>query len=48
MIQLAELTKSFGDRVLFDRVSWQIRARERVSLCGRNVGDHTRARRSLK
>ena len=36
MIQLSELTKSFGDRVLFDGVTWQITDRERVGLCGPN------------
>ena len=36
MIQLFELTKSFGDRVLLDHVTWQITARERVGLCGPN------------
>jgi ATP-binding cassette subfamily F protein 3 len=36
VIQLSELTKAFGDRVLFDRVTWQITARERVGLCGPN------------
>ena len=41
MIQLSELTKSFGDRVLFDRVTWQIRARERVGLCGPNGAGKT-------
>ena len=34
MIELQELTKSFGDRVLFDAVTWQITDRERVGLCG--------------
>jgi len=41
MIQLTELSKSYGDRVLFDRVSWQIRARERVGLCGPNGAGKT-------
>src|SRR4029453_2367560 len=36
MIQLSELTKTFGDRVLFDHVTWQITDRERVGLCGPN------------
>src|SRR5947207_2252006 len=30
MIQLAQLHKTFGDRVLFDHVTWQIGDRERV------------------
>src|SRR5215212_6656097 len=41
MIQLQELTKSFGDRVLFDHVTWQITARERVGLCGPNGAGKT-------
>src|SRR6187397_2431284 len=41
MIQLFELTKTFGDRVLFDGVTWQIVARERVGLCGPNGAGKT-------
>jgi ATP-binding cassette, subfamily F, member 3 len=41
MIQLSELTKSFGDRVLFDHVTWQISSRERVGLCGPNGAGKT-------
>src|SRR6266567_1456183 len=41
MIQLQELTKSFGDRVLFDHVTWQITDRERVGLCGPNGSGKT-------
>jgi ATP-binding cassette subfamily F protein 3 len=41
MIQLSELTKSFADRVLFDRVTWQITDRERVGLCGPNGAGKT-------
>src|SRR5881396_3359127 len=41
MIQLQELTKSFGDRVLFDHVTWQISNRERVGLCGPNGAGKT-------
>src|SRR6266851_6822014 len=41
MIQLSALTKSFGDRVLFDRVTWQITDRERVGLCGPNGAGKT-------
>src|SRR5947209_19980308 len=36
MIQLSNLTKSFGDRVLLENVTWQITDRERVGLCGPN------------
>ena len=41
MIQLTELTKSFGDRTLFDRVTWQIGDGERVGLCGPNGAGKT-------
>src|SRR5207247_283872 len=41
MIQLSELTKSFGDRVLFDGVTWQITDRDRVGLCGPNGAGKT-------
>ena len=41
MIQLSDLTKSFGDRVLFDHVTWQIADRERVGLCGPNGAGKT-------
>jgi len=41
MIQLQELTKRFGDRVLLDHVTWQIDDRERVGLCGPNGAGKT-------
>ena len=41
MIQLQNLTKSFGDRVLLDSVTWQITDRERVGLCGANGAGKT-------
>src|SRR3954466_16027220 len=41
MIQLASLSKSFGDRVLLDSVSWQIDDRERVGLAGPNGAGKT-------
>jgi len=41
MIQLSELTKTYGDRVLLDRVTWQITERERVGLCGANGAGKT-------
>jgi ATP-binding cassette subfamily F protein 3 len=41
MIQLSNLTKSFGDRVLLDHVTWQISPRERVGLCGPNGAGKT-------
>jgi ATP-binding cassette subfamily F protein 3 len=41
MIQLVSLTKSFGDRILLDAVSWQIDDRERVGLAGPNGAGKT-------
>jgi ATP-binding cassette, subfamily F, member 3 len=47
MIQLSRLTKSFGDRVLLDDVTWQITARERIGLCGPNGAGKTTLLRML-
>lgn len=41
MIQLSCLTKSFGDRVLLEEVTWQISTGERVGLCGPNGAGKT-------
>src|SRR5207245_3974998 len=41
MIQHPEPTKSSGDRVRFDHVTWQITDRERVGLCGPNGAGKT-------
>jgi ATP-binding cassette subfamily F protein 3 len=41
VIQLTELTKAFGDRTLFDRVTWQIGDGDRVGLCGPNGAGKT-------
>jgi ATP-binding cassette subfamily F protein 3 len=41
VIQLSDLTKSFGDRVLFDHVTWQIDDGDRVGLCGPNGAGKT-------
>ncbi len=41
MIQLSDLKKSFGDRVLLDRLTWQIGDGERVGLCGPNGAGKT-------
>jgi ATP-binding cassette subfamily F protein 3 len=41
VIQLSNLTKSFGDRVLLDAVTWQIDDGERVGLCGPNGAGKT-------
>ncbi len=47
MIQLVSLTKGFGDRVLFDAVTWQISDGERVGLCGPNGAGKTTLLRML-
>jgi ATP-binding cassette subfamily F protein 3 len=47
MIQLTGLTKSFGDRILLDRVTWQITAGERVGLAGPNGAGKTTLLRML-
>jgi ATP-binding cassette subfamily F protein 3 len=41
MIQLANLAKSFGERVLLEDVSWQLQRRDRVGLCGPNGAGKT-------
>ncbi len=41
MIQLSDLTKSFGDRTLLDHVTWQISDGDRVGLCGPNGAGKT-------
>ena len=41
MIQLSDVTKSFGDRTLLDHVTWQIGDGERVGLCGPNGAGKT-------
>jgi ATP-binding cassette subfamily F protein 3 len=47
LIQLSELTKSFGDRVLLDHVTWQIDDGDRVGLCGPNGAGKTTLLRML-
>ena len=47
MIQLSSLSKSFGDRVLLDAVTWQIDDRERVGLSGPNGAGKTTLLRML-
>ena len=37
MIQLSDLTKSFGDRVLFDHVTWQISCESASDYAGRTA-----------
>jgi ATP-binding cassette subfamily F protein 3 len=47
LIQLSDLSKSFGDRVLLDRVTWQIDDGDRVGLCGPNGAGKTTLLRML-
>jgi ATP-binding cassette, subfamily F, member 3 len=47
VIQLSSLSKSFGDRVLLDAVTWQIDDRERVGLSGPNGAGKTTLLRML-
>ncbi len=47
MLHISNLHKAFGDRVLFDRVSWQIQAGQRVGLCGPNGAGKTTLLRML-
>jgi ATP-binding cassette, subfamily F, member 3 len=41
LIQLSDLTKTFGDRTLLEHVTWQIGDGERVGLCGPNGAGKT-------
>jgi ATP-binding cassette subfamily F protein 3 len=47
MIQLSGLTKTFGDRVLLDAVTWQLDDGDRVGLCGPNGAGKTTLLRML-
>src|SRR3954453_8649756 len=47
VITLSSLPKPFGDRVLLDRVTWQIDDRERVGLSGPNGAGKTTLLRML-
>ncbi len=47
MIQVSSLHKTFGDRVLFDRVTWQVQPGQRVGLCGPNGSGKTTLLRML-
>src|ERR1044071_9921563 len=47
MIQLQSLTKAFADRVLLERVTWQVDDRDRVGLCGPNGAGKTTLLRML-
>ncbi|MEY4637045.1 MAG: putative transporter ATP-binding protein YheS [Acidobacteriota bacterium] len=41
MIQLQEVTKSFGEKTLLEQVTWQVGDRDRVGLCGPNGAGKT-------
>jgi ATP-binding cassette, subfamily F, member 3 len=41
VLQLSSITKSFGERVLLEDVTWQITTGERVGLCGPNGAGKT-------
>jgi ATP-binding cassette subfamily F protein 3 len=41
VLQLSSITKSFGERVLLEDVTWQITSGERVGLCGPNGAGKT-------
>jgi ATP-binding cassette subfamily F protein 3 len=47
VIQLSDLTKSFGDRTLLEHVTWQIGDGDRVGLCGPNGAGKTTLLRML-
>jgi ATP-binding cassette, subfamily F, member 3 len=47
MIQLTTLTKSFGERILLDDVTWTVSDGERVGLCGPNGAGKTTLLRML-
>ena len=47
MIQLAGITKSFADRILFDNITWQVTDGDRVGLCGPNGAGKTTLLRIL-
>ncbi len=47
MIQLSGVTKSFGERILFDNVTWQVTDGDRVGLCGPNGAGKTTLLRVL-
>ena len=47
MLQLSSLTKGFGDRILFDNVTWRLGAGDRVGLCGPNGSGKTTLLRML-
>jgi len=47
VIQLSGVTKSFGERILFENVTWQVTDGDRVGLCGPNGAGKTTLLRVL-
>ena len=47
MLQITDLHKAFGDRVLFGRVNWHLQPGDRVGLCGPNGAGKTTLLRML-
>ena len=47
MLQLTALQKAFGERVLFDRLTWHVQAGDRIGLCGPNGAGKTTLLRML-
>ena len=47
MLQITDLHKAFGERVLFGRVSWHLQPGDRVGLCGPNGAGKTTLLRML-
>ena len=41
MLQLQDVTKAFGEKVLLEHVTWQVGDRDRVGLCGPNGAGKT-------
>jgi ATP-binding cassette subfamily F protein 3 len=41
VLKLTDVVKEFGDRRLFDRISWQVRPGSRTGLCGENGAGKT-------
>ncbi len=47
MLQLTALHKAFGERVLFDRLTWHVQSGDRIGLCGPNGAGKTTLLRML-
>ena len=47
MLQITDLHKAFGERVLFARVNWHLRPGDRIGLCGPNGAGKTTLLRML-